>query len=228
MELNTVIFDMDGLLIDSEPLWGKAAEAYFDEHNIRLTKQQYALTTGMRTKEFLQYWFTHFGLPGEALAEAEQRIVQHVVELVKKQGEPMPGATYIVDFFRSRGFRTGLATSSGPALIDVVINKLGIRHQLEAIASAEGLPYGKPHPQVYLDCAGKLDSNPRQCICFEDSFNGMIAAKSAGMKCIIVPEPASFSRAAWAAADKKLSSLLDFDEAVLEELVPAGKQDISG
>ena len=96
MELNTVIFDMDGLLIDSEPLWGKAAEAYFDEHNIRLTKQQYALTTGMRTKEFLQYWFTHFGLPGEALAEAEQRIVQHVVELVKKQGEPMPGAAYIV------------------------------------------------------------------------------------------------------------------------------------
>ena len=72
----------------------------------------------------------------------------------------MPGATYIVDFSGSQGIPDRFGHSSGPALIDVVINKLGIRHQLEAIASAEGLPYGKPHPQVYLDCAGKLDSIP--------------------------------------------------------------------
>ena len=219
MKLNTVIFDMDGLLIDSEPLWGQSAQELFSAYNIQLTPQQYAETTGLRTREFLQYWFTRFGIAHDRLPEAEDRIVSRVVELVKEKGKPLPGVSYIFDFFKERDFNIGLATSSGAPLIEVVIDILQIKDDLEAISSAEGLPYGKPHPEVYLNCAAELSVHPRQCICFEDSFNGMIAAKAAGMKCVIIPEPSSRERTRWDAADLKLGSLLDFDEPLLAGLV---------
>jgi mannitol-1-/sugar-/sorbitol-6-/2-deoxyglucose-6-phosphatase len=88
----------------------------------------------------------------------------------------------------------------------------GIGPYLSATASAENLPYGKPHPQVYLDCAAALNSNPTSCICFEDSFNGMIAAKAARMKCVVVPHYSQLKDEKWAAADLKLSSLQNFGE----------------
>ncbi len=218
MKLNTVIFDMDGLLIDSEPLWEEAAKEMFSTYQIHLTPQQYAKTTGLRTKEFLQYWFMHFKIGEERLQEAEGCIVNRVVELVKEKGKPLPGVSYIFDFFKERGFQFGLATSSAPALIDEVVRILGIQDDLKAISSADNLTYGKPHPEVYLNCAGQLSVNPRQCICFEDSFNGMIAAKAARMRCVIIPEPSGFGRTIWDAADLKLASLNDFDEGALKKI----------
>ncbi|MFW2475811.1 MAG: HAD-IA family hydrolase, partial [Sediminibacterium sp.] len=88
----------------------------------------------------------------------------------------------------------------------------GIKKYLHATASAESLAYGKPHPQVYLNCAASLDSKPTSCICFEDSFNGMIAVKAARMKCVIVPHVSQLKDERWGAADLKLSSLQNFGE----------------
>lgn len=218
MEPNAVIFDMDGLLIDSEPLWQQAAEEFFAGYGIKLSPQQYAKTTGLRTKEFLHFWFTYFKIPREKLPDAEVTVVNRVIELVKQKGSPLPGVSYIFNFFKERDFRIGLATSSGPALIEVVIDLLNIRGDLNAVSSASDLAYGKPHPEVYLDCAGKLAALPWQCICFEDSFNGMIAVKAAGMKCVIVPAPAASQKTIWDAADLKIPSLNDFDESLLRNL----------
>lgn len=218
MKLNTVIFDMDGLLIDSEPLWKRAAEELFEGMGIRLTPQDYAKTTGLRTKEFLQHWFIHFSIGSTRLDEAETRIVNRVVDLVKEYGRPMPGVHHIFSFFKTQDFNIGLATSSGPALIEVVIELLGIKSELKAISSAEGLAYGKPHPEVYLNCAGKLGVQPRQCICFEDSYNGMIAAKAAGMKCVVVPEASNQQKPVWEAADLKIPSLENFSSTHLKNL----------
>lgn len=218
MKLNTVIFDMDGLLIDSEPLWACAAEELFAGYGIKLTDEQYAKTTGMRTKEFLHYWFNHFGINESTLLQAEETIVKRVVELVKQKGKPMPGVAYIFDFFKTRGFKAGLATSSGMALVDVVVDMLNIQQYLSAVSSAEGLSNGKPHPEVYLNCAKTLASEPRQCICFEDSLNGMIAAKAAGMKCVVIPATITRSKTIWDVADMKLNSLPDFNEPALKAL----------
>lgn len=218
MKLNTVIFDMDGLLIDSEPLWKLAADELLLNYGKQLTTQQYAVTTGLRTKEFLGYWFRHFNLPEEELNEAEKKIVDLVIELVKQKGKPMPGVSHIIDFFRERRFKIGMATSSAPALINVVIDLLGIRRHLQAISSADELAYGKPHPEVYLNCAEKLGVLPAQCICFEDSFNGMIAAKAAKMKCVIVPSLHDHKNPAWEAADLKISTLNNFNELLLHSL----------
>ena len=218
MKLNTVIFDMDGLLIDSEPLWAEAAEETFKPYGFQLTPTQYATTTGMRTKEFVEAWFNHYKIDASYLPIAEKNILDTVVNKVAARGKPMQGVAHIFNFFISRNFKIGLATSSGFPLIDVVVDKLGIRNYLQAIESAANLPLGKPHPQVYLNCATKLNSHPTECICFEDSFNGMIAAKAARMKCVVVPSAEDHQNVKFNAADLKLSSLQNFNELLLHSL----------
>ncbi|HQW84699.1 MAG TPA: hexitol phosphatase HxpB, partial [Ferruginibacter sp.] len=197
MKYNTVIFDMDGLLIDSEPLWKEAADELLSTYGFQLNKQQYALTTGLRTKEFLEFWFTLFNIPLSEINTAEDRIVNEVIQLVKRKGKVMSGVSYIFNFFNQLNFKIGLATSSPLQLINVVVELTGIGPYLQATASASGLAYGKPHPEVYLNCAKALGVQPMQCLCFEDSFNGMIAVKAAKMKCIVVPVFEDYKKTIW-------------------------------
>ena len=209
---------MDGLLIDSEPLWRESAEALFLTHGKQLTTQQYASTTGLRTNEFLTHWFGYFNLPAGAIAAAENKVVELVVKLVTQKGKPMPGVQHIFKFFLERNFKIGLASSSPLALINLVIDMLEIGPHLLAVSSAAEMAYGKPHPEVYLNCAKKLNAIPEECICFEDSFNGMIAAKAAKMKCIVVPSLQEAKNPAWEAADLKISTLSNFNELLLNSL----------
>ncbi len=218
MQLNTVIFDMDGLLIDSEPLWNEAAAEVFRQYGIQLSKEQYASTTGMRIKEFVIWWFAKNNVPTEQAAKAEQDIIQLVIQKVAAKGKAMQGLEHIFNFFISRKFRIGLASSSPMSLINVVVDKLGVRNYLDAINTADHLPLGKPHPQVYLDCAAALQSHPQECICFEDSFNGLIAAKAAGMKCVVVPAAHDSNKPKFSAADLKISSLQNFNDLLLHTL----------
>ena len=218
MQFNTVIFDMDGLLIDSEPLWNEAADEIFKQYGIQISKEQYSTTTGMRIKEFVLYWFRVNKIPAENAAMAEEKIIQLVIEKVKTKGRPMQGIEHILNFFISRKYKIGLASSSPMSLIDVVIDKLGIRNYIHAVCSAANLQFGKPHPQVYLDCAAALNSDVHECICFEDSFNGLIAAKAAGMKCVVVPAPHDTGKARFSAADLKISSLNNFNDLLLHSL----------
>jgi len=218
MKLNTVIFDMDGLLIDSEPLWKEAAETLFFTYGKQLTTEQYLSTTGMRTKEFLAYWFRHFNLPQAEIANAETIIVNDVIKLVEQKGKPMPGIQHVFNFFLNRSFKIGLASSSPPELITLVVELLEIKNHLQAISSAAGMAYGKPHPEVYLNCAGKLDALPHECICFEDSFNGMIAVKAANMKCVVVPSLHELKKPVWEVADLKISTLTNFNGLLLDSI----------
>ena len=218
MQFNTVIFDMDGLLINSEPLWDEAATEVFQQYNFQLTKAQYATTTGMRTKEFVERWFSHYNIGSRHNAVAETAILKSVVDKVAAKGKAMSGVAHIFNFFIERNFKIGLATSSGKLLIDVVVDKLGIRNYLQSIESAAELPYGKPHPQVYLNCAEALKSHPTECICFEDSFNGLIAAKAARMKCVVVPAAHDSKNEKFNAGDLKISSLMNFNSLLMQTL----------
>jgi sugar-phosphatase len=123
-----------------------------------------------------------------------------------------------MEFFKNKNFKIGLATSSPFSLIEVVLEKLGLSAYFSAMTSAEHLPYGKPHPQVYLDCAMALESDPSECLCFEDSFNGMIAVKAARMKCVVIPPAYQLDESRWNAADLTLSSLQEFDAVHLHHL----------
>ena len=218
MPVNTVIFDMDGVLIDSEPFWEEAGEETLAKFDIELTKQQYFSTTGLRTREWIDWWFTYFDIDKKFSKEAEATIVEKAIEKIKENAVAMPGVEYIFEFFLERNFAIGLATSSPVALIDVVADKLGIRKFIKAFSSAEELPHSKPHPQVYMNCAAKLSISPLECICFEDSFNGMISAKAARMKCVVIPAAIQYDLPHWAAANLKLDSFYAFNDQVLNQL----------
>lgn len=209
---------MDGLLIDSEPLWNQAADEIFLRHGFKLTAQQHASTTGMRTKEFIAWWFAQYKVPYIYAADAEAAIFETVIQKVKATGKPMPGLAHIINFFVSRQFKIGIASSSPMSLIEPVIQQLGIKDYLQAVCSASDLPYGKPHPQVYLNCAAALNSSPLNCVCFEDSFNGMIAAKAARMKCVVVPSMQDSKLSKFNAADLKISSLQNFNDLLMQTL----------
>jgi|SRR5438105_1948924 len=218
MKFSAVIFDMDGLLIDSEPLWQQAGTDMLQQFGVSLTDEQYHLTTGLRTPEWVDYWFTHFTIDKQKAVEMARLVEQTALHKIKQYGVAMPGVEYIMQFFKQHNFKIGLASSSPMQLIEAVVEKLNIQHYLNAITSAELLPFGKPHPQVFLNCATLLNVPPTTCICFEDSFNGMIAAKAARMKCVVVPAPHVHHESRWDAADYKLSSLLQFNQSLLEKL----------
>lgn len=220
MALTTVIFDMDGLLIDSEPFWEEAGSETLEQYKIQLNPEQYRSTVGLRTREWIDWWFGYFEIDRRFSEDAERTIIAKAIEKIHASALPMPGVPEIFHLFKQQGFKIGLATSSPLALVDVVAAKLGISDFLDAISSAELLPNGKPHPQVYLQCAEQLNSRPVDCLCFEDSFYGMIAAKAARMKCVVIPAPAHYSLSRWDAADLKLSSLEQFTINELNLLKP--------
>jgi len=219
MKKNAAIFDMDGLLIDSEPLWREAGRETLARYNHTLTDEQYHSSTGLRTEEWVELWFNYFGISMQYAQAAVETIIQKAIEKIDERGEPLPGVHEVLAFFAKMNFKLGLATSSPMALAQVVLKKLGLQGKFDAIATAEQLPLGKPHPMVYLNCAESLGVEATQCIAFEDSFNGMLAAKAARMKCVVVPAKEDYALLKWHAADLKLESLLLFKETDLHKLM---------
>ena len=212
MEKSAVIFDIDGLLINSEPLWNQAAAEIFRQYGIILTEEQYGITTGLRSKEFVTHWLIQHKIPSTEFDRVEEKIVNLALSLIDKDATLMPGVEHIFQFFLKRDFKIGLATSSPVELIEWVKDKLGIRSFIHASSSAQHLPYAKPHPQVYLDCAAAMHVSPLACICFEDSVYGMTAAKAARMTCVVVPSAEHSKLPHWGLADLKLSSLQNFGD----------------
>ncbi len=209
MKITTAIFDMDGLLIDSEPLWFEAALECLATFNVSMTNEEYVETTGLRTKEFLQHWFNVYGIDHAVIPQMDLEITQRVISKVNEKGMMMDGATAAVELAASLGLKVGLASSSPMSLIEAVVSKSGLKNHFKAMHSAEALRFGKPNPQVFIDSADALNSHPTACLCFEDSFNGMIAAKAARMKCIVVPHHEQFNQERWNLAELKLATLKD-------------------
>ncbi|WP_157761064.1 hexitol phosphatase HxpB [Chitinophaga caeni] len=218
--LNTVIFDMDGLLVDSEPLWGLAMREVLDGLGVTLTPALTSHTTGLRTKEVVSYWHDYFKWDSKSPEVVTDEIVENVTQRILQEGRAMEGLDYILRFFTEQQFKIGLASSSPESLIQAVVEHLDIKKYFQAVVSAEFEAYGKPHPAVYLACAEKLGSSPLDCIAFEDSVTGMTAAKAARMRTVVVPEAHNFQDPRYALADLKISSLLSFDEKALKALQP--------
>jgi sugar-phosphatase len=207
MKTTTAIFDMDGLLIDSEPLWYEAALESLAKFDIHIGPTEYYASTGLRTKEFLEYWLGKFNIDLMHLQETEADITSRVIGKVFEKGTTMKGVELAIESVKKSNLKIGLASSSPLSLIHAVLEKTGLQNEFTVVCSAEHLPFGKPHPQVFINCALALNSHPVECLCFEDSFNGLIAAKAARMKCVVVPHPDQFNETKWNLADLKLTSL---------------------
>lgn len=219
--IEAVLFDMDGLLIDSEPLWQRAEIEVFATVGLELSVPMCLETRGRRLDEAVDYWFERSPWRGPSPRAIAEAIVARVTELVTERGMPKPGVAHAIGFFARRGLPLAVASSSNYSIIDAVLARLSIRECFAALHSGESERFGKPHPAIFLGAARKLATPPARCLVLEDSPSGVAAAKAAGMRCIAVVDADTIGAAGIAdersrleAADFVLDSLEQIDEAL--------------
>lgn len=212
-----LIFDMDGVLIDSEPLWRRAEIEIFGEVGLVLEDADCFQTQGLRIDDVVALWYERAPWTGRSIDDIAKSIVSRMAALIRSEGKPIPGALTSIDWALRSSWRLALASSSSKFLIETVLDRFGIANLFETTRSAEDETSGKPHPDVYLSTARDLQLEPRACVAVEDSVNGVASALSAGMRCIAVPAPETRDDARFAAATLRLNSLRDLPKA-LEEL----------
>lgn len=217
MTIDAVIFDMDGLLIDSEWLWREGEAIELQAVGVPMTAEDGMLTMGLRCDEVVEYWHARYPWDTPTRKEVEAKIDRRVLELIAEKGVPMPGAVSTVRALADAGIPVGLASSSTLQLIEQVVAQLGIRDCFQVLQSAEHEPYGKPHPAVYIEAARRLGVAPDRCLAFEDSPAGLLAAKAARMRCVVVPAPSMRADRRFCIADAQLDSLEAFTLELLNQ-----------
>lgn len=213
--IRAVIFDMDGLLIDTEPYWQKTERDVFRDLGIVITPDMQVDTFGLRTDEQIRYWYNYRPWKSSSLQEVENRYHEVMLKYFLEQAELMEGAQEALDFFFEKDLPLALASSSNMELIHAFLDRFGFHHYFREIYSAEFEDYGKPHPAVYLETARRMNTDPVHCLALEDSFHGLIAAKAARMKTIAVPVHYDER---FGVSDIVLESLTQLNEAVFQQL----------
>jgi sugar-phosphatase len=216
--VSAVIFDMDGLLVSSEPLWRRAEIEAFAEVGVTLTETLCLETTGLRIDQVVDHWQRRFGFTAKSHAAVRQDVLDRVASSIAREAEPLPGALAAVER-AARALPIALASSSPRSIIDAVLDRLSIRPLFRVIHSADEEAYGKPHPVVFLTTAEQLGAAAVDCLVFEDSFNGVLAAKAARMKCVAVPEQEQRGDPRFVIADWILPDLTVLDDDVWRELL---------
>jgi len=210
--ITAVIFDMDGLLIDSEPLWDQAMVDIFALVGFDFGEKEFRQVQGMRIDLIVDYWYERSPWTGYSTTELTDLILERVITLIKETAVAKEGAQKTIDFFRQRGIPLGVASSSPCSVIEANIAVIGAEGCFDVICSAEDERYGKPHPAVYMKTADLLNVHRRSCLVFEDSVLGVLSAKAAEMTCICVPDDEVAGDKRLGIADYVLPSLAEFDE----------------
>jgi HAD superfamily hydrolase (TIGR01509 family) len=212
-----VIFDLDGLLIDSERAWDRVRRAYVEERGGRWRDSATRDMMGMSSVEWSRYVHEALGvdLPPERISE---EVADRVAELYERELPLLPGAVEAVERIAER-WPLGLASSSNRELIDRVLELAGIASRFQATVSSEEVVRGKPAPDVYLEAARRLEAPPGECAAIEDSHNGILSAADAGLRVIAIPNR-QFppGREALDRADRVLKSLEELTPEVIEAL----------
>lgn len=209
--LGAVIFDMDGLLIQSEHCWQKAEYEVFRALGVPLTLDDTKATIGWRTDAVVNYWYQRHPWPGRDLATVSRDIIARVSDNIMREATLMPGVHKVLTQLHEAQIPCALATSSSHDLMLGVLQHFALAGYFNAACSAEFLPYAKPHPQVYLNAAQALAVDPCRCLALEDSVTGLIAAKAARMRCVAIPDAAHRHDARYGIADACWPHLHAFD-----------------
>ncbi len=197
MQHKATIFDMDGLLIDSMSYWLALDREVFASHGLEFEGEALRYMTGRSEKENMEYLEEKFGIDTTHLMASRH---DHVLNIYKDLTKEMPGLGRLMDVLRESEYRYSLASGASLDLITIVADRFGWNDFFEFLISSDHVDsIGKPDPGIYLYAAEKMKLSPEDCIVFEDSENGVVAAKRAGMRCIAVPNaewsPGDFSQA---------------------------------
>ncbi|WP_460725641.1 HAD family hydrolase [Nocardia heshunensis] len=188
MPIAAIVFDMDGVLIDTEPIWEDVRREYVDELDGRWLPDTQDRFMGMSTSEWSEYTSRELLDGRRTPDEVAEDVISRMAARYTEHLPLMPDATETVRRF-AQTYTLGLASSSPRRLIDVVLDHMGVTDLFTATVSTEEVERGKPAPDGYLEAARRLSIDPAQCLAIEDSSNGLRAAHAAGMTVIAVPHP---------------------------------------
>lgn len=184
---DAIIFDMDGLLVDTESVWEEAESAMLSSYGIEMEPAVRAQLIGLRNDVFLMRLKAEYDIP-DSLDKLQDDVIGRMLKLIPVKANPMPGAIEMIRYVVDQGIPTAIASSSPEIIIETVVSSQGWGDFIPVRCSAEHLIAGKPEPYVYLEAAKKLGIDPRNCLALEDSPIGARAAKAAGMTCYAVPD----------------------------------------
>ena len=222
--IEAVVFDLDGLLLDSEQLWDEAREVLAHDRGGRWHERAQRDMMGMSAPEWSRYMHERIGL-AESPEEINAEVVRRMEQRYRERLPLLPGAREAVERLAAR-WPLGLASSSNRELIDLTLELAGLVPHFRATVSSEEVARGKPAPDVYLEAARRLRVEPTRCAAIEDSHNGIRSAKAAGMRVVVIPN-AHFppDEEALALADVVLASLDELTASVVASSDTVGADD---
>ena len=182
--LKAVIFDMDGVLVDSEPFICEAAIRMFAEYNLIVSEEDFIPFVGAGEDRYIGGVAEKYGFPID-IPKDKARTYEIYGEIVKGRIEPLPGVHDFISNARKRGLKLAIASSADPVKINTNLSEIGIPAEaFDAVVSGLDVEKKKPNPDIFLAAAGKLNVLPAECLVVEDAVNGVAAAKAAGMRCL--------------------------------------------
>lgn len=214
--IEAVIFDMDGVLADSEPLYHLSLNQVLQAHGYSLSDEDNRIILGTTVEFTWQTLKDRFQLDGK-LEDWIGVYDEVLLKNLKENIEPSPGLYDLLDSLDARGLPFGLASSSQGNWVDVILTILGVKDRFRVVMSGDMVTDGKPHPEIYLTAAGKLGVEPTRCLVFEDSPHGIRAGKAAGMTVVAVLTDMTRDLDI-SVADHQIESLADFDLSLLQSL----------
>ncbi|MCY4146776.1 MAG: HAD family phosphatase [Chloroflexi bacterium] len=188
MRFEAILFDMDGLLVDSEPVWHEVETELIEACGYRYAEEVRELGVGLRVDEFAAVLQAHYPKLGDSPAAIEHAITERMLQLPAERIQARPGAEAIIRYAVDKDLPRAIASSSSQVIIEHFVGMLGWDAWLPRRYSAEYVPRGKPAPDIYLRAAGQLGIRPERCLALEDSRAGTMAAMAAGMTCFTVPD----------------------------------------
>lgn len=179
-----VIFDMDGVICDTNPYHSLAWKAFLEKFGISATEEEFIAHMYGKSNSYILKHFLQREVVGEEFARMEFEKEALFREIYEPHVEPINGLLEWIDELKSNGIKTGIATSAPVENMDLILSKLPLRAKMQSLLASHNVVHHKPNPEVYLKSAANLGIDPTQCVVFEDSHSGVSAGKAAGAKVV--------------------------------------------
>lgn len=207
--IKAVIFDMDGTLIDSQPIWYQVSTDFFQKNGFPVTMDDMIKLTGSPVAKLVDYVLQAHGQKDKARVQLVTELMDYAVFEILAAKPLLPNVKDVLAQLKQQGIKIAVASVSPRNMLQGIVDSCGIAEYFDYLASAEELDYNKPHPAVYLHAAQQLDVSVAECFAVEDSVLGMISGKAASMKTVVIPAQAEWDDSRWALADFKLANIAE-------------------